>query len=448
MSGSLPPLGRASVAAALLATLGVAPAALAAPPATPATREPVREPVLASEPVVMREPGEPMVLPDAADERDPFDIELQLGYRFSFEGGLLTRGEQAAAAYERFSSLLTPEVRVGMFRDLAGFVRLPVLLAETNEIGKRAGGGESISFQGETLVSFPFASPARSGLKSFATGFAYGLMNQARDPSLPSWNIGLEAEVSIGDPIRACVKRPVEGELACADAADVNRNGVRDAGEPALESGLESGLTRESLTLRLESKLSRRIRFVEPFAGVGAAVELPFANSPLLREGAFTLPPVHARAELGVGFLPWENRERHSRVWLDVRVRATFVSQGPDISPAFDLAGASSALALRQPVTVGSQQGVLNGVLTSEAHARIGGLTSFIWRASQIIRFGVDVELEHATAHSVASELSCSESPGSCDDLHYREALHRDDVELGVSSSVSFGLGASGAVMF
>lgn len=448
MSGSLPPLGRASVAAALLATLGAPHALLAAPPVIPATLAPVREPVLASEPVVMREPGEPMVLPDAADERDPFDIELQLGYRFSFEGGLLTRGDQDAAAYERFASLLTPEVRIGMYRDLVGFLRLPVLLAETNDIGKRAGGGESLSFEGETLAALPFASPARSGLKSFATGITYGLMNQARDPSLPSWNLGLEAEFSIGDPIHACVKRPVEGELSCADEGDVNRNGARDEGEPALESGLVSGLTRESLTLRLESKLSRRIRFVEPFGGLSAAVELPFADSPLLRDGAFTLPPVHARAELGVGFLPWENRERHSRVWLDLRLRATFVSRGPDISPAFDLAGASSALALRRLVTVGSEQAALNGVMISDAHARIGGLTSFIWRASQIVRFGVEVELEHATPHSVASELSCTQSPGSCDDLHYREAVHRDDVELGVSSSVSFGLGASGAVMF
>lgn len=433
-------LARASLAlasfASPLAALASAFAALAPGAAL------AEEPKLAGEPVIMREPGEPLVIADAADGADPFDIELGLSYRFEAEFGTLTQGDVDGASHQHLTSTLVPEARVGMFADLATVIRLPVLLAETRRIERASGGPEALGASDDVLARLPFEAPARSGLLAASIGLTYGLMNQSRSAGLPTWNVGLFVDVSAGDEMHACDPSPGEDAVSCADPFDADRDGERDEGEPALDGELDAGVTRESVTLRAETKLSRRIRHVEPFLVLDAAFELPLEHSPLLRGGAFTLPPVRASLELGAGLIPWENRERHSRVWLDVRVRGSFFTSGPDFTPLFDALGASPNASLRAVTSDGATDLAFEGVTERGARGTFGAASSFVWRASQLIRLGLDLDLEYQTAHALAAP--CEES--ACD-VFDRDALHAGG-ELGLADDLTIGIGASGAVMF
>ncbi len=397
------------------------------------------EPRIPGEPVIMREPGEPLIIADAADDADVFDIDLGLAYRFEAEFGMALQGDTAMADYERLSSILIPEARVGMFRDLATIVRLPILLAETRRLDRVDGGADALIADDETLVDLPFEAPARSGLVAVTAGVTFGVMNQARAPAFPTWNVGVFVDVSAGDGVHACDPTPGEGAVECADPRDEDRDGVLDTGETSV---FEAGVTRESVTLRAETKVSRRIRYVEPFVVLDAAFEFPLEHSLLRRGGEFVLPPVRTSLELGTGLVPWENRERHSRVWLDLRLRGTFFSSGPDFTPLFDALGSSRSESLRTRNAADADSLAFNGVTERGPRGAFGAASSFVWRASQLIRLGLDLDLEYASGHTLA--VPCADA--ACE-LTDREILHAGG-ELGISDSIMIGIGANGAVMF
>ena len=50
---------------------------------------------------------------------------------------------------------------------------------------------------GEQLFQLPFKSPTRSGVEYLAVGIDFGIMNQARDNTKPTWVIGLEGRFNV-----------------------------------------------------------------------------------------------------------------------------------------------------------------------------------------------------------------------------------------------------------
>jgi hypothetical protein len=424
---------RASLALALVAW----------PTVVAAEGDRIVEPLLTGEPRVMREPGEPLQIPDAADERDAFDLETSLAYRVDVETATIRQGGVDVASYRRLASLLEPQARIGIWRNVAGTIRLPVALADRRELSALTDGPGAVTFAGETLFPTKFAAPSRSGLRGFASGLLVGVFDQSRTPATPTWTFGLDVEVQLGNPLHACVRPPPKEQESCADPLDQDRDGVRDPGEPPLVRPVDSGMTRESLTAELETRVSRRVRFLEPFGILSARVELPFRDSPLLRGAGFELPPVRANLVLGLGIVPWENRERWSRVWFDARVRGAFVSAGPDFSPVFDAVGTSTAPSVRAITTADGRDVGVNGVMRRGAHGIVGASTSFAWRASQLIRLGVDLDFEHVTSHSLGEDGCAPEcSP------FYRESLHSSPAALSLGAAYAFAVGANGGILF
>jgi hypothetical protein len=430
-------LGVSAVHAGLASALALSPTEAAA------DDDRIVEPVLAAEPRVMREPGEPLQIPDAADERDAFDLETSLVYRIDVETATIRQGGVDVAGYSRLASLLEPQARIGIWRNVAGTIRLPVALADRRELSTLGDGPSTVTFGGETLFPTKFAAPSRSGLRGFASGLLVGVFDQSRTPASPTWTLGLDVEAQIGNPLHACVRSPPEGQESCADPLDQDRDGVRDPEDPPLEPPLDAGMTRESLSIELETRLSRRIRFLEPFGILSGRVELPFRDSPLLRGAAFALPPVRTSLVLGLGIVPWENRERWSRVWFDARVRGAFLSAGPDFSPVFDAVGTSTAPSVRALTSADGRVVGINGVMRRGAHGIIGASTSFSWRASQLIRLGLDLDFEHVTSHALGEETCSAEcSP------FYRESLNAAPASLSLGAAYSFAVGANGGILF
>jgi hypothetical protein len=401
------------------------------------------EPILPAEPRVMREPGEPLQIPDAVDVRDAFDFETSLVYRVDIETATIRQGGADVARYSRLASTLEPQARIGIWRNVAGTIRLPVVLADRRELGTLTDGPSSVAFAGETLFPTQFAAPDRSGLRGFASGLLVGVFDQSRTRATPTWTFGLDVEVQIGNPLHACVRPAPEGQASCADPLDQDRDGEQDPDEPEFTPPLDAGMTRNSMTVELETRLSRRIRFLEPFGILSGRVEVPFRDSPLLRGAGFALPPARANLVLGLGVVPWENRERWSRVWFDARIHGAFLSAGPDVSPVFDAVGTSTATSVRAITTEGGRNLGINGVMRRGAHGVVGASTAFAWRASQLIRLGLDLDFEYVTAHSLGEDDCAS----GCSPF-YREALHSNSAALAIGDAYSFAVGANGAILF
>ena len=212
------------------------------------------EPKKVNEPSVMREPSEIVQVADAFEDDDPFDLHLSLGYQTTWtdaniyressirQEGLSTGGYTTSnlnvAKYEQQVSRLNTRADIGIFRDIALIVRMPVILSDDRELKGVEGSENQQSLllrgaPGEQLFRLPFKSPTRSGIEYLAVGIDFGLMNQARDSTKPTWVIGIEGRFDVDEAMHACNAEPTPlnldptvSQVECADPSDINRNGV------------------------------------------------------------------------------------------------------------------------------------------------------------------------------------------------------------------------------
>src|SRR5262245_31080037 len=142
------------------------------------------EPVAAKEPRLLSETGENTTVIDAFDKDDPFDANLLLTLRQAWKsanirresalsqnglstGGFLAQNENVAS-YSQSTTILEVGGDIGIYRDLALSLRLPVILSDSRELGDLDGSSQNPQRlqdpNGEQLFSVPFKSPDRSGV--------------------------------------------------------------------------------------------------------------------------------------------------------------------------------------------------------------------------------------------------------------------------------------------
>src|SRR3954447_14209708 len=163
---------------------GLTALALASIAALPARAD---EPVSAREPRLMQETGENTTVIDAFDKDDPFDANLLLTLRQSWKsanirretslgqpglttGGFTTANENVAS-YSQSLTVLEIGSDIGIYRDLALSLPLPLIIADARELSDLDGSSRTPQRlqdpNGEQLFSLPFKSPTRSGVDWF-----------------------------------------------------------------------------------------------------------------------------------------------------------------------------------------------------------------------------------------------------------------------------------------
>lgn len=484
------------------------------------------EPRNATEPRVMEEPGEVVNVIDAFDGADPFDLNVSLAFQYSTKSakirrettieqpGLTTGGFTTnlmnVASYSETTSRLVPRVDVGLYKDLALFLQLPIILSNSRKLSDLDGSSGKIGIAaagapGETLFSLPFDAPSRSGLEHIALGLQANLFNQARDRSKPTWLIGIEGRFSVGTPMHACNPSPKVGQIECADPSDVNRNGSSEGSFEGLDvAQREPGVTRGTTGLALRTMLSKRIKYVEPYGGFEALFEFQQDSSDYgitdLEGSLVNHPPFSGGMVLGVMIHPWENREKFGRLTFDLRLDGQYVSEGRDYSELFDALGSSDAPSLRSPqwarfarnpdfdsldctdadlstpcfprsvIDEGSQKTYFTGLSDVQAHGtyRISG--SVLWQASQYVKFQLGLGFRHDQGHGISGDQPCnpdldkdldragpcssasgSETPTSATgqpNPNYRPTVNAVGRRFYVDDSNTFDFFASGTVMF
>jgi hypothetical protein len=453
------------------------------------------EPRSATEPRVMMESGEVTNVVDAFDEGDQFDLNISLGFQFAAksakiyretsiaEPGLTTGGYTSrllnVAQYSSQTARLTPRIDIGIYKDLAIYARLPIILAHSQKLDgvKGSEGKQGVVLAGdpgEQLFSLPFKSPDRSGVEYLALGFEFDIFNQARDPSKPTWLFGGEVRLSVGDPMHACNPAKArlngipagyqdDGVVSCADPSDVDRdahgepNGAVSGFEGTDVSERQAGVTRGTIGLEGHTILSKRIKYIEPYGGFAALAEFYDSSDFKLTnlEGSLVNhPPIRGKMILGTMIIPWENREKYGRFTLDFRFTGEYVSEGRDYSELFDALGSSDAASMRNPqwasfkenpdfdqavctgdkpgkcvprsvVDEGSQKTYNTGLTDVYAYGAYRASASATWQASEYVKFSAGFGFQFDQGHIITGDQPCN--PSFKDDINKAGPCHQGD---------------------
>jgi hypothetical protein len=431
------------------------------------------EPRKATEPLVLADSAINLLqIADSFDTFDDFDLNVSLGFEHSArrapifrenninQAGLTSGGylsdNMNVATYEETTNRLIPGLDIGIYKDVALKLRLPIILSNTRRLKDLDGSTDAganevpvalVGMPGEPLFSVPFDSPTRSGIEYLAVGLDFGLMNQWRDPSKPTWVFGVEGRFNVSEPMHACNANPAPGQVECADPSDINRNGTADpdpsftdseGNQRSLEgtgfSGSRNpGVSRGTTALEGHTYVSKRIKYIEPYGGVSAMFEFPTGSSDYgqtdLEGSLVNHPPLRGSLLVGIGVIPWEVREKFQRISFDFRFKGTYVSEGRDYSELFDALGSSDARSLRNPnfseytanldngnvdnhepsvVDTESQRVYFTGLTDVQQHGEYKLTAQFTWQAGEYVKFDLGGGWEIIQAHNITFDQGCN----------------------------------------
>lgn len=435
------------------------------------------EPLKATEPTLMSEPGEVVDVVDAFDTEkgDPFDLNLSLGFHQTWESGKIRResnigpdGDPApnagfvsnlenVASYKHTTSTLNMRADVGIYKDLALFFRLPLILADDRSLDDLDGSKNGVNAKfgrvadpatGDPMFKLPFKSPTRSGIDYIAAGLRWSVFNHTRDVTKPTWTWEIEGRFGVGEPMHACNENPEDVPTAAggtagqkyakcpgltSDPDDRPINGADGVWYRNPKLGSRSpGISRGTNALRVGTLFSNRFRYVEPYGGFWFMAEWQKSGTDIGNYGDIqgiitNRPPLRGGLVGGLMVHPWENREQYQRFTLDLRFNGTYISQGRDYTPLFDALGSSNASSLVAPnpseyragpvdpatglpTSIGNYNKpfAFTGVTDVEAHGMFGGHIGFIIQAAQYVRFNLGGGLTYEQSHLVSASDACN----------------------------------------
>jgi hypothetical protein len=312
---------------------------------------------------------------------------------------------------------IVPRLELGVFTDLAVTAALPVVLRDSRrlELDQRAGddcvfpadpgaascidrsnsttvrdgilppegfdaGGGTLDPDGAIL----FRGVTRSGLDQLHLGLVWAPMNQARDPTKPTWKLGAELLLSVGTIMRF------------------------DRADPESSTGVSQGVHE----LRLYTTMARRLAWAEPFfdvywQGAVAVREGAPLAAPSPRFGAdATGPQQEAGGRFGLEAIAWESATADERVGLIFagRLQAHFEGRAyTDLWEMLAYAGDATAggpLALdADPTADGSQTISHPGVSNVENFLTLGGDAGIDAHLGPHIRFSLAFALDWDQSH-------------------------------------------------
>ncbi|HEY0482918.1 MAG TPA: hypothetical protein VGD37_35595 [Kofleriaceae bacterium] len=198
----------------------------------------------------------------AGDER----VQFRADYELDLDSATITREHVGDPATDGLAPLplhrelefhqtrqrLTPQVELGVYRDVWVSFAVPIVLAQSGELDLAAGVDRTTAttftdgilpangFDAQAPATPPsgdrvFRGASRSGVPELRGGVGFAPMNQARDDTKPTWKLGAELRFAIGRVMRF------------------------DAVDPGRDTGVSTGVHE----LRLWTSVDRRFRYFE-----------------------------------------------------------------------------------------------------------------------------------------------------------------------------------------
>lgn len=308
------------------------------------------------------------------DGDNKFDLHFGVGYDFNFKQAALLREWSDPKnpkstmvrdlLYRQMRHVVTPTLEIGLYKDLAVYAALPIVVSDTRQFAfdQQADpciyADQATDTQPATCVrhdnsttirdgiiprngfdatntSQPydnfggmdtqtiFKGANRYGLDQVIVGLKIGILNQDRLSHMPKWVLGLEGRFAVGKPM-----------TFTRDIAD-DPKGNHAVGRGTHELGVWTAL-------------SRRYRFLDPFFTAWWYQALRAGNTEFKDYGP-NQDRVNPQSNTGVSFgteiVPFERKAKGQKVSVNLRGLAMLKYGGRGYSEAWELFANSPALA-------------------------------------------------------------------------------------------------------
>lgn len=309
----------------------------------------------------------------AFEKDNPFDVHIGVDYAFRYHGAALRRewvheGRRVLARdllYRSFRHSLIPTIEVGLFRGLAFYAQLPVVLRDerdyrfdrsskkgcvdpgqaqagtpatcvnkTNSTTLRDGiipnAGFSAERQGGPFLAYPssdahtiFRAPIRRGIDQLHLGLKYAILRQSKISAFPTWILGFESRIGVG--AEQTMRRTIEDIPA-------SNNFV---GRKIHEFGFWTSV-------------HRRYRFIQPFANGYARWSVAAKKSAFGRINAPGTPSPGPQNRMGMSMgamiVPWVQPEKKLRFAIELQGNLDYVGRGHAYAQGWEIFSDSPAL--------------------------------------------------------------------------------------------------------
>lgn len=302
--------------------------------------------------------------------------------------------------YERIRHEITPRFRLGLWHDLELSITMPIVADDTQDIRFAGNGGKSdgivVTGNNSTIAPdegrqqlFPVpvpGLPSRSGFGDMEFMIRYAPISQQRDDQRGDWVLELGYRAPTGE---------------------VMKHG-------------NTGVGRGVHELIVATALSRRFRYVDPYARIEAV--FPFAASDSLFQDygfaqEYTAPGIRGSFDFGAEFIPFEDTKQGFKFFIALGLGATYQAEGRDYSELFD----ALAIGSRSCSASASPQGYNNcavynqhskssvsgkgidGITTVENFMQLRGSLALGAQLGPYFRLGIDLSLAHDTEHYLSN---------------------------------------------
>ncbi len=307
------------------------------------------------------------------DGDNKFDLHFGVGYDFNFKQAALLREWSDPKnpkstmvrdlLYRQMRHVVTPTLEIGLYKDLAVYAALPIVVSDTRQFAfdqkadpciyadqatdsqpatcvrhdnsttirdgiiPRNGFDATNTSQpydhyGGTDTEVIFKGANRYGLDQVIVGLKIGILNQDRLSHMPKWVLGLEGRFAVGKPM-----------TFTRDIAD-DPKGNHAVGRGTHELGVWTAL-------------SRRYRFLDPFFTAWWYQALRAGNTEFKDYGP-NQDRVNPQSNTGVSFgteiVPFERKAKGQKVSVNLRGLAMLKYGGRGYSEAWELFSNSPAL--------------------------------------------------------------------------------------------------------
>jgi hypothetical protein len=397
------------------------------------------------------------VVPTAAYPGIGEEVHFRADYEYDIDSALITREQVGAPGadpsgplpkrrelqFHQTRHLLTPKIELGVYHNVWLSFAAPIILAQFRELdlatgvdrassstfadGILTGGGFDARDPGTPPAgNLVFRGVNRAGVPELRGGLGLAPMNQALDPTKPTWKLGVEGRFAIGRVMRF------------------------DAADPGQETGVSTGVHE----LRVWTSVDRRFRHFEGWFEAFWQLPIYTRKTALFKNPGFGATNVDlgqtAGASFGLETYIVNDVETGNRVSLDLGTRMTAHFEGRGYSEmweVFALAGdrrtATNPLILdADPTTTGDQALSHPGISNLEnyletagrvalraklgSHVAFAALGEVIWKTDHVITFadtGVDLPTCPTGAPRCETDTNDLVNPGTqeINPLHVRK---------------------------
>ncbi len=361
--------------------------------------------------------------------------------------------------FNQFRHTVTPRVQIGVFRDTFVYAALPIVIQQVRELSVDKGvdrAGSSTVADGflpqdgfdardpgtPTPDDLMFRGPNRHGLDQIHVGLGFALMNQAKDDTKPTWKIGGEARLAVGEVMRF------------------------DPMAPNANQGVSSGVQQ----LKVWTTFARKLDWAEPWVELWWMTPLAAKSDSLFSDPGFgatnTDLSQQAGISAGVELYALDNKADNTRISLDLGSKVTGHFEGREYTEMWEVFafagdsrgpgqlvlegdpsdGASNPDPLSHP-GISNVENYLDMTARFALRAQIGPHVRFavagdlVWKTDHVISFadsGVDGDDDNDLVNPNTDEVN---------------PLHTDKIDLVGHRYLSedgfdFSLSVSGTVLF